>query len=339
MSSRGRAPVFVVGCPRSGTTLLYHMLLSSGGFAYYRAETHAFDVLGPRFGHLQSERMRRKFLDRWIDSHPFRLSGLDPEAIRQQVLRSCHNCGDFLRIVMGSIAQQQGVERWAECTPIHVLYMSEIKASIPDAVFLHIIRDGRDVALSLAKEGWMSPFPWDKDKRLLVAGLRWQWIVEQGRRNGSAIGPDYREVRFEELIREPRTALENVGLFIDHDLNYDEIRRVGIGSVAHPNTSFGGEVHEGVFNPVGRWKEQFSQEELSMFEATLGPVLRDLGYGVASRGVDSWHEVRLKAVRSAYRWYHSMRHWAKARTMLGRLTNLDVLEEPMTSHSPSVEMR
>ena len=50
LTVRSRAPVFVVGSPRSGTTLLYHMLLSAGRFAIYRAETHVFNVLVPRFG-------------------------------------------------------------------------------------------------------------------------------------------------------------------------------------------------------------------------------------------------------------------------------------------------
>src|SRR6516165_2903756 len=48
-SARSKAPVFVLGSVRSGTTLLYHMLLSSGGFAVYRTESHAINLLEPRF--------------------------------------------------------------------------------------------------------------------------------------------------------------------------------------------------------------------------------------------------------------------------------------------------
>jgi hypothetical protein len=47
---RNDAPVFVVGCPRSGTTVLYHMLLSAGGFAVYRSESNVFNLLVTRFG-------------------------------------------------------------------------------------------------------------------------------------------------------------------------------------------------------------------------------------------------------------------------------------------------
>jgi len=72
----GQAPVFVLGAPRSGTTLLYHMLLSAGGFAAFRAETHVFDLLGPRFGDLGKLRNRRRLLRQWLHTKSFRVSGL-----------------------------------------------------------------------------------------------------------------------------------------------------------------------------------------------------------------------------------------------------------------------
>ena len=64
-----------------------------------------------------------------------------------------------MRIVMGEMARQQGVERWADCTPDHLLYLAEIKKAIPEALVIHILRDGRDVALSLDKQRWIRPFP------------------------------------------------------------------------------------------------------------------------------------------------------------------------------------
>src|SRR5438445_5502651 len=57
--SRGKAPVFVLGCGRSGTTLLYHMLLSSGNFAIYRTESNVINLLEPRFGDLRDRKSTR----------------------------------------------------------------------------------------------------------------------------------------------------------------------------------------------------------------------------------------------------------------------------------------
>src|SRR5215470_18250300 len=153
-SVSSKAPVFVLGCPRSGTTVLYHMLLSAGNFALYRAESNVFSVLQPRFGNLRSESNRRELLRYWLKSKLFQVSELDAAVMQEKVLRDCQNAGIFLRVFMEEIARAQGVKRWADCTPDHLLYMREIKCEIPDALFVHIIRDGRDVALSYAKQGW-----------------------------------------------------------------------------------------------------------------------------------------------------------------------------------------
>ena len=72
--SRKNAPVFVVGCPRSGTTVLYHMLLSAGGFGVYRSETNVFNLLAPRFGGMHSARDRKELMEVWLDSIMFRVS-------------------------------------------------------------------------------------------------------------------------------------------------------------------------------------------------------------------------------------------------------------------------
>src|ERR1700693_3714068 len=115
---------------------------------------------------------------------------------------------------MQDIARHQNVAGWADCTPEHLLYMQQIKRDIPDALFIHIIRDGRDVALSYAKQGWSHPLPWDRHDCLAVAGLYWEWLLLKGREQGNRLGADYQEVRFEDLITNPQKTLSRLGLFI-----------------------------------------------------------------------------------------------------------------------------
>src|SRR5215471_13033694 len=105
---RKNAPVFVIGCGRSGTTLLYHMVLSAGNFAVYRTESNAINLLEPRFGDLSVRKNKEKLMDAWLDSKLFHVSGLDAEAIRKKVIDEVTNGGDFLRTVMEEIASQQG---------------------------------------------------------------------------------------------------------------------------------------------------------------------------------------------------------------------------------------
>ena len=115
--ARSEAPVFVLGCGRSGTKLLYHTLLSAGGFAIYHAESNAFNLIGLRFGSLSKLENRRALLDHWLRSKLFYRSGLTRDEIEPKILEECHNAGDFLRILMETIARKQNAVRWAESTP------------------------------------------------------------------------------------------------------------------------------------------------------------------------------------------------------------------------------
>jgi LPS sulfotransferase NodH len=319
---RSKAPVFVLGCPRSGTTLLYHMLLSAGGFAVYRAESQAFNLLAPRFGNFKSRANRERLLEKWLRSKLFQVSGLHAETIRDRVLLQCDGAGDFLQTYMQEIARQQGVERWAECTPDHLLYMQEIKRQIPEALVIHIIRDGRDVALSYARQGWTRSLPWDRGQELLVSALYWDWTVRQGRRSGAALGAEYMEVRYEGLVGDPRETLASVGQFIGQELDYDRIQKVGIGSVSKPNSSFSAE--QG-FNPVGRWQEKMGPEQLTAMEGLIGDLLQELGYPLAG-GACAKSSLRLSTMGALYPRLFATKLWLKDHTWLGRTANLGPLE-------------
>src|SRR5207253_11086214 len=252
--SRGKSPVFVLGCGRSGTTLLYHMLLSSGNFAIYRTESNVINLLEPRFGDLSNPRNQSRLLEAWYETRLYSLSGLDKPELEARVLAECKNGGDFLRIIMEEMCRKQGVERWADTTPEHLLHLERIKETIPNALIVHIIRDGRDVALSTDKLGYIRRLPWDFRPSVMVAGLYWEWMGNKGQEDGLKLGRDYIEVHFEDLIERPRDTLTKLGNFIEHDLDYDRIQQVGIGSVIAPNTSFKAERQEEQFSPIGRWK-------------------------------------------------------------------------------------
>jgi hypothetical protein len=316
--ARKKAPVFVLGCGRSGTTLLYHMLLSAGGFAVYRAESNAINLLEPRFGDLSRTRNKKRLMEAWLASKLFERSGLDAESIKAKVIAECENGGDFLRIIMGEMARNQNVERWADCTPEHLLHLERIKETIPEALIIHIIRDGRDVALSTAKLGYVRRMWWDRTPNVMVSGLYWEWMIRRGREVGRKLGPDYTEVRFEELISDPRATLAKLSGFINQELDYDRILKVGIGSVSEPNTSFKDPSKEG-FNPLGRWRKGFTPESLATFEALVGNTLEELGYALGTTDRSLLDRPELRRMSAIYRTCFDSKLWLKAKTPLGRI--------------------
>ena len=157
-----KAPIFIVGCPRSGTSFLYHLLLSAGGFAEFHTQMNVFDVLEPIYGDLSVLKNKKKMMKEWLQRQG--VSGLQAEEIEAKVLAECSGTSDFLRIVMDAVASKQGADRWIDSTPTNIPHMLRIKRDFPEARFVHIIRDARDVALSLDKRGWSRPLPWEKEK-------------------------------------------------------------------------------------------------------------------------------------------------------------------------------
>jgi hypothetical protein len=231
--------------------MLYHMLQSSGHFPIYRTEPVVFDLLIPLFGDLRSAAVRRKLMRFWLRSRQFRRSGLDACQITERVVTSVRTGGDFLRAVMDEMARAGGYQRWTVWGPDNLLYIPDIKRQIPEALFIHVVRDGRDVALALDRKKFIRPFPWDRNYRLFVSALHWMWKVQTGRRYARALAPDYTEVRFEDLVLHPAETMERIGTFIGQTLDYEKIRKIG---AVHRLIRLFEELEARLFRRSAHWK-------------------------------------------------------------------------------------
>jgi len=326
VTDRNHRPVFVVGCHRSGTNLLYDTLLSAGRFAVYRGYLPIYKILIPRFGHPRNPANRKRIVDTFMRSKGFARTGLQASDLSSKLLGNCQNGGDFLRIVMGDIAKTQGMQRWAVYDPDSVLHLARIRADIPEALFVHIIRDGRDIALSLMKMGGFRPFPWSRRSRgLIETALYWQWMVRTGMRQGCQIPSDYIEIHYEDLVMQPYSTLERLGQFLNHDLDYDRIKTAGVGSLRESNSSFLDEGPAMRKHPVNRWKERLTEEEIASLEALVGPCLEECGYALTST-VRRKLSLRWTCLSAAYPWLLNTKLWLKLNTPLGRLADISALE-------------
>jgi hypothetical protein len=313
-----------MGCHRSGTNLLYDTLLSAGGFADYRGYLPIYKMLIPRFGNLAQFKNRKRMVAAWIHSKGFRRAGLNASQLTEKVLNECQTGGDFIRIVMNEVSRNQNVARWAVYDPDNLLYIPNIKKDIPEALFVHIIRDGRDVAWSLSKMDGFKPLPWKRTANgLLPAAVYWEWMVRKGCDNGRLFPTDYLEVGYEELVSRPRTALKKLGDFLDHDLDHDRIQQAKLGSLDEPNSSFPKEENCG--NPVNRWKSMPRDEVMSL-EALVGEYLASLGYGLSTSRNATHRGLRETLIRSFYFGLLNTKLWLKTQTPVGRLASLQALE-------------
>jgi len=148
------------------------------------------------------------------------------------------------------------------------------------------------------------------------------WKVQTGRRYARALGPDYTEVRYEDLVLHPAETLEKIGTFIGQTLDYDKIRK--IGAVHRPNTSFPEELEARNFSPVGRWKNLLSENQTARLESLTGELLVELGYPL-SHSQKANLGFRLRAMRFLYPAFYDLKEWLKTATPVGRFVNLNRL--------------
>ena len=281
-------------------------------------------MLIPKFGDPADPQSLKTMLSVWLRSNAFKKSELDAEALTQELTQRCKSGGDFIRIIMEAIARRQGAIRWALYDPDNLLYLARIRAEVPDALFVHIIRDGRDIALSLKKMGGFRPFPWNRSVRSLrETAIYWEWMVEKGRSYAREIPGDYLEVHYESLIQDPRQTLRTLGEFLEHDLDYDRIRQQGQGTLAESNSSFREEGPQGD-GTVNRWKQRLNANEVAGIEALVGDCLRSLGYQLES-GSAVRQGLQEKMMKELYQQFLNTKLWLKGSTPLGRFTTLEPL--------------
>ncbi len=342
MTDRGNSPVFVLGCHRSGTNLMYDTLVSQGGFAAPEAPLYVYEMLLPRFGDPARRAARERLADTWLGSEAFLRSGLERDRLEAMIARDCRSAGDFLRIVMGEIARRQGARRWAVWGPDNVFHMVRIKREIPDALFVHVIRDGRDVALALSRMASLgqrppatSPWPRSGPRKrpdaadggdsskgthttLVTSALFWSLAVERARKSGQAFPKDYYEVHFEDLVGRRPQVLSEVGNFVGSSL---DSRGSAAGTLEKPNTVFANELEDGSFAPVGRWKRRLSQHEVRVIEGLIGKTLKACGYALTSKGAASGSP-SARIASWVYPRLIRLKLWMKYHTPFSRLVSL-----------------
>ena len=268
---------FFLGCGRSGTTLVRVMfdahpqlaIPPGTGLAKHMGERHAQYEVG---GGIDVDRFERDVLA----SDRFSIWGLDEATVH----RALHDpapatVADAVRRVYAAYAASHGKPRYANKSHGYVLSIPVVAALLPEARFVHIVRDGRNVALSLID----SPF----GPNNVAAGARfWRRRVERGRFDGHRLGPGrYREVAYEAVVADPEAVLTDLCAFLELPFDpamlryYEQPEHVSRG-LKHPD------IHKNLIRPptpnVRDWRDQMSGQDVARFEAIAGSSLERFGY-------------------------------------------------------------
>ncbi|MGH2965668.1 MAG: sulfotransferase family protein [Solirubrobacterales bacterium] len=294
-----RAPApFVVGIARSGTTLL-RLMLDAHPELTIPPETHFLPRLFNHFNRWVKEgvegvELRERAME-LITSHPrWGDIDIDPEQVRSRMAE--HDpltAGDAARSLYEAYASLVGKPRWGDKSPPYTWKAKRIQRELPEAHFIHLIRDGRDVALSLSEVSWG---PGD----VKAAAAKWVDELRRARDRARRLAPGtYMELRFEDLVADPEPNLRRIAEFVELPwdatmLAYHQGAEERMSEVIRDFHPMGGGTitaeerkrqHELVSSPpsssrVGRWRTEMSKEDRQAFEGVAGELLAELGYDV-----------------------------------------------------------
>jgi sulfotransferase family protein len=282
----------IVGAPRSGTTLLRFMLDSHSDVAI-PPET-GFLSLAPQFacvGETLREEFFRAVIGYPLDAPAWQDFGISREAFRAELGKiEPFTVSRGYRAFYRLYATRFGKQRWGDKTPSYCHSMGAIESVLPEAHFIHIIRDGRDVAMSL-RPMWFAP---GRDIETLAD--HWSQFVSSARLSGVSCR-HYLEVGYEALVLNTRLTLERVCQFLDlpfdesmltyyertpERLHEHETRLRADGRVLVTKEERFLQQQKTTEPPdpkrVFNWKVKMSGQDCARFEAVAGSLLRELGY-------------------------------------------------------------
>lgn len=286
---------FIVGASRSGTTLL-RLMLSGHSRLHVTPETW---FIRPLLARLPVDRPLDATEREWaigsiVNDYRWQDLGVGEVRLRAAVVdRPSVTLRDLTDAVYTCIAEDAGKARLGDKTPMYVEILPQLAKLYPDAQFIYLLRDGRDVALSYIDAGW---------GYRCYEGDRFEWTVAvRAARAFAATAPatKWLEIRYEDLVRAPEPTLRRLCNYLGEDFEPTMLDSASRANLV-PERERG--IHFRVSGAVdaaraGAWQNRLSPGELFVLESCLGPDLCSDGYALRYSGA-LWRPA-LKLARAA----------------------------------------
>jgi hypothetical protein len=277
---------FVVGSPKSGTTWL-QKLLDSHPDILCSGEGH-FHRFFNDFGQvIKKYNTGKEEVSKFVyEGKPY-YSPVDNEQFDFLMT-------SFICSMLGQRYTAEGIQFLGDKTPLHVEFMETLRIIFPTAKFIHIIRDGRDVAVSLTRHSdrMLNRTPTNAGNDLFYqcikeSAQRWNNAIQAALRFKQKFPQNYHEVRYWELKQKPVEAMEGILNFLGASYTQEIIQQMydaasfkklsgGRKAGEEDNSSF---FRKGI---IGDWKNHFDEKSLEIFNQHAAPSLVATGYDVVT---------------------------------------------------------
>lgn len=267
-------PIFIVGAPRSGTSLL-RVLLNRHPSIGICDETYFFYYVHARrraFGDLNDRATRRHLIDRYLATHRINRLDVDRDALAQTLMHEGDSYESFFIALMRFYAASQGKTRYGEKTPQHALFADTLGKWYPNGKLIHLVRDPRDVVASLLRMPWAS-------KSVLANARIWlnhTRAVDRCRQHNN-----YLLVRYEQLVSEPTAELQRICSFLDEP--YTSVMLDADDSVRGDEWWFQRARGPVTTERLGKWRQQLTTKQVALVEWIVRPQMHTYGYEPSSQ--------------------------------------------------------
>jgi hypothetical protein len=260
------APLFIVGSERSGTTMLMAALARHPRLAI--ADVCWFYPRFRRYLHTYGDLCRPEALRTLVTEmifglkHPFWGLPLNPRTIIDEIVARAH-APTFAAVYQAALtlyADHLGKPRWGDKTPHNVFFVDEILADFPNAIFLHLVRDGRDVAVEQLRSSF-------GPRNVYAAAHLWRQTIEAGAAGRARAGTRWLDVSYEGLVAAPTSELRQILAFLGEP--FDERVLSPFGDERPITEAF-----------VGIHREHLTAHDQGIFVGVAAGALRQHGYEI-----------------------------------------------------------
>ena len=202
----------------------------------------------------------------------------------RQRLRNGMEPGEAIAAIFETYAAERGKERWGDKTPMYMQYLPLLERLFPEAQYVDLVRDGRDVARSfLAMPEGVVTRTWAHPRSVPDFACEWRTEVEAARQLGARVGAGrYLEVRYEALVAEPERELRAICSFAGLPYEAELLRHSeGIDVSAKPHQR---SLERPLTPGIRDWRKEMAPADAAAFEDVAGGLLAALGYELSTGG-------------------------------------------------------
>lgn len=264
-------PVFIVGVNGSGTTMLADCLGRHPDLYIFPEETKVlpyFIYKIKSFGDPADLDTRKRLAEELGKCWAYREINNGKPVVLEDKMLSKPGFYGVLNGLYGYFAGSKGKKRWGEKTPMYLQHLEILSKFIPKAKFLHIYRDGRDVAQSLHRR-------FCRDPRRTI--YRWKKIMKYSRSQGNRLKSRYMEISYEDLTGDPELYMRKICNFLELRFDSSVLR----SSMPYFNDNSSNIKKGTIASSRDKWKSYFDKDMCLQLEKIAGSYLEELGYNTA----------------------------------------------------------